>query len=80
MALESESANFTLSKPPPFFGIGLAGDQIYRVEWRYFSPIYFGVDNVVYGDASIPLPEPMIPSLLTFAAIPLCWRPVRKTG
>jgi hypothetical protein len=76
--LESESANFILTKPPAFFGIGLAGDQIYRVEWQYFSPIYFGVDNVVYGDASIPLPEPMMATMLAAAAVPLFMRRVRK--
>jgi hypothetical protein len=54
--IESQSALMTAG----FLGVGESGNQISRVEWRYSSPGFFGVRNVIYGTL---VPEPSAPAL-----------------
>lgn len=55
--LESESAPMSAG----FLGVGEGANQISRVEWRYSSPGFFGVRNVVYGTL---VPEPSTGALV----------------
>ncbi|HEY2588964.1 MAG TPA: PEP-CTERM sorting domain-containing protein [Tepidisphaeraceae bacterium] len=63
--LDSQFTHFgpALKQPPPFMGIALPAAAISKVEWQNSYTTYFGVDNLIYGDASVP--EPM--SLALFA-------------
>jgi len=36
------------SSTPVFLGLGEDTTNIYRVEWRYSNPTFFGVDNVIF--------------------------------
>ena len=37
-----------LSGKPAFLGIGETTTNIYKVEWRYLNPGFFGVGNIIY--------------------------------
>src|SRR5438128_878616 len=55
--IESASVIFTIfpadfGYAPVFLGIGEATTNIFRVEWQYTSPGFFGVDNVIYQPGS----------------------------
>src|SRR5439155_12556341 len=61
--IETASAMYpSWGSPPVFLGIGEPTAQIYRVEWQYIGGGYFGVDNVVYGDAIGLSQMPNIPN------------------
>jgi hypothetical protein len=36
------------SSTPVFLGVGESTTNIYKVEWRYSNPTFFGVDNVMF--------------------------------
>jgi hypothetical protein len=47
--IESASVNVPrIPGSPVFLGIGEATTNIYRVEWRYLNPGFFGVANIIY--------------------------------
>lgn len=47
--IESASVNVPrIPGSPVFLGIGEASTNIYRVEWHYLNPGFFGVANIIY--------------------------------
>lgn len=70
--LDSESAPMSAG----FLGVGESGADISRVEWRYSSPGFFGVRNVVYGSL---VPEPSTSALVLLGvAIAGCRRMAKR--